>query len=252
VCARRSGSARRESDLLRSLLRRGKSPGNLQGPGGRPLPGLATVAIQQARHVAQGISRGGAGASSPFKYFDKGALAVIGRGRAVCEVRGLKLSGRAALAMYLGVHLYYLGGAPGHRVKVLADWTSVRIGDRQAPLIEGDLASVERTAPDAVVNDDLLLGLGLGLVVVGNARDRDVVPEVGVARDEVVRVHPDVAEQRLELVQQPALGLLVGRLVDPEIGQPRRRGDRGAIGAARRLDLELLRNLRPARPSRAR
>jgi NADH dehydrogenase len=125
---------------------------SLEGPGGRPLPGLATVAIQQARHVAQGISRGGAGASGPFKYFDKGALAVIGRGRAVCEVRGLKLSGRAALAMYLGVHLYYLGGAPGHRVKVLTDWASVRIGDRAAPLIEGDLASVERAAPDAVVN----------------------------------------------------------------------------------------------------
>jgi NADH dehydrogenase len=125
---------------------------SLEGPGGRPLPGLATVAIQQARHVAQGIGHGGAGASSPFKYFDKGALAVIGRGRAVCEVRGLKLSGRAALAMYLGVHLYYLGGAPGHRVKVLADWTSARMGDRAAPLIEGDLASVERGAPSAVVD----------------------------------------------------------------------------------------------------
>jgi NADH:ubiquinone reductase (H+-translocating) len=125
---------------------------SLEGPGGRPLPGLATVAIQQARHVAQGIGRGGKGASGPFKYFDKGALAVIGRGRAVCEVRGLKLSGRAALAMYLGVHLYYLGGAPGHRVKVLADWMSVRIGDRAAPLIEGDLSSVERVAPDAVVD----------------------------------------------------------------------------------------------------
>ncbi len=58
------------------------------GPGGRPLPGLATVAIQQARHVAEAIRGGAPGATTPFRYFDKGALAVVGRGKAVCEIRG--------------------------------------------------------------------------------------------------------------------------------------------------------------------
>ncbi len=53
---------------------------SLAGAGGRPLPGLATVAIQQARHVARAISSGAQGASKPFHYFDKGALAVVGRG----------------------------------------------------------------------------------------------------------------------------------------------------------------------------
>jgi len=111
------------------------------GPGDRPLPGLATVSIQQARHVAKAIRGGAAGASAPFKYLDKGALAVVGRGKAVCEIRGLELSGRAAFFTYLTVHMYYLsGGGPGHRVKVLIDWISARFGDPQNQVIDGGLA----------------------------------------------------------------------------------------------------------------
>jgi hypothetical protein len=41
--------------------------------------------------------------------------------------------------MYLGVHLYYLGGAPGHRLKVLIDWVAARLGYRQNQVIEGEL-----------------------------------------------------------------------------------------------------------------
>jgi NADH dehydrogenase len=118
----------------------------LDGPGGKPLPGLATVAIQQAAHVAKAIRRDQPGASTPFRYLDKGALAVIGRGRAICEIRGLKFSGRLALATYLSVHLYYLGGE-GKRAKVLVDWITARIGDRGNQVIEGELGSVERAAP---------------------------------------------------------------------------------------------------------
>jgi NADH dehydrogenase len=107
------------------------------GPGGTPLPGLATVAIQQAHHVAKGIAAGNPGATEPFRYFDKGALAVVGRGRAVCEVRGRRLSGRLAFFMYLGVHLYYLSGVLGHRLGVLFTWTAARFGVRGERLIEG-------------------------------------------------------------------------------------------------------------------
>jgi len=114
------------------------------GPGDRPLPGLATVAIQQARHVARGIRAGAPGATTPFRYFDKGALAVVGRGKAICEIRGHQLSGRLAFFTYLTVHLYYLsGGGPGHRVKVLIDWISIRIGDPQNQVIDADLRSIE-------------------------------------------------------------------------------------------------------------
>jgi NADH dehydrogenase len=120
------------------------------GPGGRPLPGLATVSIQQARHVAKAIrgeaaGAGAKGAAKPFEYFDKGALAVVGHGKAVCEIRGHKLSGRLAFFTYLTVHLYYLsGGGPGHRVKVLIDWLSARIGDPQNQVIDGGLADPDR------------------------------------------------------------------------------------------------------------
>jgi NADH:ubiquinone reductase (H+-translocating) len=117
---------------------------HLEGPGGRPLPGLATVAIQQAHHVTKGIRAGGLGASTPFRYLDKGALAVVGRGRAICEIRGLKLWGRPAFLTYLGVHLFYLGGQVGRRLEVLIKWVGARFGERQSALIEGELASVER------------------------------------------------------------------------------------------------------------
>jgi NADH dehydrogenase len=118
---------------------------SLAGPGDRPLPGLATVAIQQARHLAKGIGEGAPGASTPFRYLDKGALAVVGRGKAVCEIRGLEFSGRAAFFLYLTVHMYYLsGGGQGRRLKVLLDWISARMGRPQNPVIDSDLSSVER------------------------------------------------------------------------------------------------------------
>ena len=110
------------------------------GPDEEPLPGLATVSIQQARHVAKAIRGGAAGASTPFKYLDKGALAVVGRGKAVCEIRGHRLSGRPAFFTYLTVHMYYLsGGGPGHRLKVLIDWIGARVGNPQNQVIDGEL-----------------------------------------------------------------------------------------------------------------
>jgi NADH:ubiquinone reductase (H+-translocating) len=120
----------------------------LEGPGGRPLPGLATVSIQQARHVARAIRAGAPSASTPFRYFDKGTLAVVGRGKAICEIRGHELWGRPAFFTYLTVHMYYLsGGGPGHRLKVLIDWISARVGEPQDQVIDGDLASVEHLLP---------------------------------------------------------------------------------------------------------
>ncbi len=116
----------------------------LDGPDGKPLPGLATTAIQQARHVAAAIGEGQPGASKPFRYFDKGALAVVGRGRAVCEVRGRRLSGLIAFLMYLTVHLFYLGGVGGRRITVVATWISAGFGARQNQVIEVDLPSSER------------------------------------------------------------------------------------------------------------
>jgi NADH:ubiquinone reductase (H+-translocating) len=122
---------------------------SLAGPSGKPLPGLATVAIQQAHHVTKAIAEGRPGASTPFRYLDKGALAVVGRGKAVCAIRGLELWGRPAFLTYCAVHLYYLGGQLGRRVEVLVKWLGARFGERQSALIEGELASVERAPPPA-------------------------------------------------------------------------------------------------------
>ena len=101
------------------------------------------MAIQQAHHTAQGHQRRAARGAHAFRYLDKGALAVIGRGRAICEIRGLKLSGRLALATYLGVHLYYLGGE-GKRMKVLIDWITHAVRRPREPGDQGELSSVER------------------------------------------------------------------------------------------------------------
>jgi NADH dehydrogenase len=114
---------------------------------GKPVPGLATAAIQQARHVADAIRHGQPGATKPFKYFDKGALAVVGRGRAVCEVRGRRLSGLIAFMMYICVHLFYLGGVAGRRLSAGRDLLFSLFGDREDRVIDGQLDSVERPAP---------------------------------------------------------------------------------------------------------
>ncbi|MGZ4239971.1 MAG: NAD(P)/FAD-dependent oxidoreductase [Solirubrobacteraceae bacterium] len=119
----------------------------LAGPDGKPLPGLATVAIQQARHAAEAIRQGEPGASKPFKYFDKGALAVVGRGKAVCEVRGHRLSGLIAFLMYIAVHLFYLGGIGGRRLSVGVAALGSIVGARESRVMDGELESVERPMP---------------------------------------------------------------------------------------------------------
>lgn len=113
---------------------------------GKQVPGLATAAIQQARHVGDAIRDGQQGASKPFKYFDKGALAVVGRGRAVCEVRGHRLSGLIAFMMYICVHLFYLGGVAGRRISAARDLLFGLFGDREDRVIEAQLGSIERPA----------------------------------------------------------------------------------------------------------
>jgi NADH:ubiquinone reductase (H+-translocating) len=120
---------------------------SLAGPDGRPLPGLATVAIQQARHVAAAIRHGQRGATAPFKYFDKGALAVVGRGRAVCEVRGHRLHGWPAFLMYASVHLLYLGGVGGRRMTVLLTAIGALFGARENRVMECELAEISRPVP---------------------------------------------------------------------------------------------------------
>jgi NADH dehydrogenase len=88
-----------------------------------PLPGLAPVAIQEGRWVARAIrARLDGREPRPFRYRDKGNLATIGRLRAVADVRGLKLAGFVAWAIWLLVHLFYLAGFQ-NRLMVVLRWT---------------------------------------------------------------------------------------------------------------------------------
>lgn len=89
---------------------------------GQQLPGLAPVAIQQGRYVAQSILARLKGKTvRPFHYVDKGNMATIGRSKAVAAFAGIKLSGFIAWVAWLGVHLFFLIGFR-NRVFVLMEW----------------------------------------------------------------------------------------------------------------------------------
>jgi NADH dehydrogenase len=77
---------------------------------GKPLPGLAQVAMQGGHYAAKAILRRihGQPEPAPFRYFDKGSLAVIGRAAAVANVFGAHLSGFPAWLVWVFIHLMYL------------------------------------------------------------------------------------------------------------------------------------------------
>jgi NADH dehydrogenase len=112
---------------------------------GRPLPGVAQVAIQQGRHAADNVLRRAAGQSLvPFWYKDPGNLAVLGRASAVADLPHLKLSGFPAWLVWCFVHILFLIGFR-NRFVVLFDWAWAFITyQRGARLIVGD---AERPMP---------------------------------------------------------------------------------------------------------
>ncbi len=88
----------------------------------QPLPGVASVAMQQGLHAARNIMASIKGKPRrDFRYFDKGQMATIGRKKAVAEVSGFKISGFLAWAAWLLVHIYYLVGFK-NRLFVLYNW----------------------------------------------------------------------------------------------------------------------------------
>jgi NADH dehydrogenase len=91
---------------------------------GGELPMVSPPAMQEGRHVARQILADVAGRGdrvSPFRYRDKGMMAVIGRNAAVVDLRGLRLRGFLGWVVWLTVHLYYLVGFR-NRLLVFASW----------------------------------------------------------------------------------------------------------------------------------
>src|SRR6266581_4225551 len=104
---------------------------------GRPLPGVAQVAMQQGRYAGTLIHRriGGKPASPPFRYFDKGNMAVVGKGFAVLQSGKLQISGSLAWLAWAAVHLEFLGNS-NLRVSVFVQWVWTYLtGQRGSRLI---------------------------------------------------------------------------------------------------------------------
>src|SRR6266849_7487384 len=92
---------------------------------GKPLPGVAPVAMQAGRYVASIIAQRVAGkkqAAPPFRYHNKGNLATVGRSFAVLEIGKIRLTGFVAWAMWLTIHIFYLIGFR-NRFLVFFQWT---------------------------------------------------------------------------------------------------------------------------------
>jgi len=88
------------------------------------IPGIAPAAIQQGDYVAKVVAAaiGGKTPPAPFKYWDKGQMATIGRTRAVAQVGPLKMSGLLAYLMWVVIHIYFLIGFK-NKTFVLLQWT---------------------------------------------------------------------------------------------------------------------------------
>lgn len=89
---------------------------------GKPLPGVAQLAIQSGTHAALNIRADLAQQPrTPFRYVDKGAMATIGRNMAVAQIGRMQFSGAIAWLMWLLVHILFLVEFR-NRIGVLFEW----------------------------------------------------------------------------------------------------------------------------------
>ena len=108
---------------------------------GKPLPGVAQVAKQQGAHAAANVARLIAGEpTKPFRYFDPGNMATIGRNAAIADFGFLRVSGYLGWLLWLFVHIAFLIGFR-NRLSVMLQWgaayftyqRSVRLITRNPP-----------------------------------------------------------------------------------------------------------------------
>ena len=104
---------------------------------GKPVPGVATAAMQEGRYVARAIRRllAGKPLARPFRYRNKGELATIGRGSAVASLPGgIRLSGSIAWLIWMAVHIFYLAGFR-NRLAVMLEWGWAYVRRRSRPQV---------------------------------------------------------------------------------------------------------------------
>ena len=87
------------------------------------LPGIAQPALQEGKYVGKVIRArlDGDTSAAPFKYFDKGSMATIGRTHAVASSGGMSFTGIVAYLMWAFIHVLYLIGW-GNRFGTLYSW----------------------------------------------------------------------------------------------------------------------------------
>ena len=125
------------------------------------MAGVAQVAMQQGRYAGTLIHRRivGKPAPPPFRYFDKGTMAVVGKGFAVLQSGRLRLSGFLAWLAWAAVHLEFLGQS-SLRVSVFVQWVWMYVtGQRGSRLIvdhhapSSDESQAAERAPSVLFHD---------------------------------------------------------------------------------------------------
>jgi NADH:ubiquinone reductase (H+-translocating) len=104
---------------------------------GKPLPGVAQVAMQQGRYLGKLIPRRVAGKNGlkPFRYFDKGNMAVVGKGYAILQSGKVRLHGLIAWFAWAFIHITFLAQL-GLRISVFLQWAWLFLtGERGSRLI---------------------------------------------------------------------------------------------------------------------
>jgi NADH dehydrogenase len=110
---------------------------------GKPLPGVAQVAMQQGGYTGKLIHTRITGSKepAPFRYFDKGTMAVVGKGFAVLQSWKIQMSGLVAWMVWAFVHLQFLA-TRGLRLSVFLQWAWTQVtGQRGSRIIVNHHAS---------------------------------------------------------------------------------------------------------------
>ncbi len=118
---------------------------------GEPLPGVAQVAMQQGRYAGKFIQNRVAGkpAPGPFNYFDKGNMAVVGKGFAVLQSGKVHVSGFAAWLAWAAVHLQFLATS-SLRLSVFLQWIWTYLTEQRGSrlIVNYHGSEREKTPPD--------------------------------------------------------------------------------------------------------
>jgi NADH:ubiquinone reductase (H+-translocating) len=117
---------------------------------GKPLSGVAQVAMQQGRYAGKLINNRIVGNPAPraFSYFDKGTMAVVGKGFAVLQSGKVQISGFGAWLTWAAVHLQFLA-TPSLRLTVFLQWVWTYVTGQRGDRLIVDHRGAELAKPTA-------------------------------------------------------------------------------------------------------